>query len=382
MADKNIDINNLSKDLFQLVPADPSEQEKIGRPSLTFWKDAKKRLMANSAARFSIVVLAILILLSVFGPLISSHTFKEQIQPLASHAKLPPRVAVLEKLGIMDGSRVLKVGVNGLAAYKDGQYKILKEYIEYDRDLKQDVTKYKIKEFTYIKNHVDKEYYWFGTDELARDIWTRTWKGAQISLFIALVAAILDLFIGITYGSIAGYFGGKIDMVMMRIIEIVSGIPAMVIIILFMLVLPKGMLPIILAIGITEWVTMARVVRSQFLKLKNQEFVIAARTIGASDKRMIWKHFIPNVLGQVIIVITFTIPSAIFYEAFLAFIGLGIPAPNASLGVLISDGYKLMKTAPHLMIVPSIVICLMMLALNLFANGLRDALDPKMRNLD
>lgn len=373
---------NLPKDMFELIPSDAAEQEKISRPSLTFWQDAGKRMMANTGARISMIILIVLILLSLFGPLFSSHTYKEQIQPLAAHAKLPPRIPGLEKIGIADGTRTLTVGENGLAAYKEGQYEVVKEFMQFDKDLNADVKKFKIKEFTYIKNHIDTEYYFFGTDDLGRDLWVRCWKGTQISLFIGLIAAILDLFIGVAYGAIAGYFGGKIDMVMMRFIEIVSGIPSMVIIILFMLVFEKGMLPIVLAIALTEWVTMARVVRSSFLKLKNQEFVIAARTIGASDFRMIWKHFIPNVLGQVIIVITFTIPSAIFYEAFLAFIGLGIPAPRASLGVLINDGYKLMKTATNLMVIPSVVISILMLSLNLFANGLRDALDPKMRNLD
>ena len=155
----------------------------------------------------------------------------------------------------------------------------------------------------------------------------------------------------------------------------------MVIIILFILFMEPGIIPIALAIAITGWIGMARIVRSQFMKLKGQEFILASRTIGASDLRMIMKHFLPNVLGQMIIMITFSIPGAIFYEAFLAFIGLGVPPPNASLGVLISDGYKLMKTAPHLMLVPSVVISLLMLSLNLFANGLRDALDPKMRNM-
>lgn len=387
---RTYDIENLPQELFELTSAGADEQEKISRPSQTFWQDAFKRLVNNKGARTAFILIFIISLLAVIGPALSSHTFKEQIAPIASHSKLPPRIPIIEKLGIFDGARTLTVGENGLAKYKEGEYKLLKELTIVDEYTGEERTQYKIKEFTYIVKGVPDEYYIFGTDDLGRDEWVRTWKGAQISLIIGLIAALFDFLIGVTYGSIAGYFGGKIDLVMMRFIEIISGIPYMVIIIIFKLYFDKlelpnstfyHILPLTLAIGITGWISMARVVRSQFMKLKNQEFVIAAKTIGASDRRMIWKHFIPNILGQIIIMITFTIPSAIFYEAFLAFIGMGIPAPEASLGVLINEGYKLMKTTTYLMVIPSIVICVLILALNLFANGLRDALDPKMRNM-
>lgn len=371
----------ITKDMFERVELDMSQQEKITRPSLTFWQDARQRLAKNNSARIAAAILVLLVFFALFGPLMNPYKYDEQINPLSSHTKLPPRMVGWEKLGILDGSRIVVVGPNALARYDEGEYKILKEFTEISEDSGEEITKYRIKEYTYVMKDVPNEYYWFGTDELARDNWTRVWTGAQISLFIGFVAAIIDLIFGVSYGAIAGYFGGTVDMVMMRIIEIISGIPALVIIILFILFMEPGIMPITIAIAITGWIGMARIVRSQFMKLKGQEFILASRTIGASDLRMILRHFIPNIMGQMIIMITFSIPGAIFYEAFLAFIGLGVPPPFASLGVLINDGYKLMKTAPHLMLIPSVVLSTLMLALNLFANGLRDALDPKMRNL-
>ena len=239
---------------------------------------------------------------------------------------------------------------------------------------------YKIKEYSYVKKKVPDEYYWFGTDKMGRDLWTRVWAGTRVSLFIGLLAALLDMLIGVTYGSISGFYGGRTDIIMMRITEVISGIPSLVIVILFLLVMKPGILPISLAIAISGWMGMARVVRAQILKLKNQEFLLAARTIGTPNRQLIFRHLLPNVMGQIIIMITFSIPGAIFYEAFLAFIGLGLPVPNASLGVLINDGYQYLQTYPFMMMIPSVVICLLMLSLNIFANGLRDALDPKMRN--
>lgn len=372
---------NITKDMFKRTQIDIAEQEKIERPNLTFWQDARGRLYKNKSARFAFVVLVILVLLAVFGPLMTPYQYDEQINPLSGHTKLPPRVPGLEKLGFMDGTRKVTLGEKALARYEEGSYEILKEFTEIDKSTGEEVKRFRIKEFTYVLKKVPNEYYWFGTDGLARDSWTRIWTGARLSLFIGLIAALIDLIIGVSYGAIAGYFGGVTDMVMMRIIEVISGIPALVIVILFVIVMEPGVVPIIIAISITGWIGMARIVRSQFMKLKDQEYVLASRTIGASKLRLILRHFLPNIMGQMIIMITFSIPSAIFYEAFLAFIGLGVPPPYASLGVLINDGYRLMKTATFLMVIPSLVISTLMLALNLFANGLRDALDPKMRNL-
>lgn len=219
----------------------------------------------------------------------------------------------------------------------------------------------------------------FGTDDFGRDMWVRVWWGTRISLFIGIVAALLDLIVGVIYGGISGFFGGKIDTIMQRIIEIVSSIPYMLIAILLIVLLGPGIDSIIYAYAITGWVTMARLVRGQVLLLKQQEFVLAARTLGAGPIRIIAQHLIPNVIGIIIVQITFVVPTAIFVEAFLSFTGLGIKPPLASLGNLLSDGAQYMRYQPHRLIFPTIVFSLILLSFNLLGDGLRDALDPKMR---
>lgn len=221
--------------------------------------------------------------------------------------------------------------------------------------------------------------YWFGTDGLGRDLWTRTWYGASISLLIAFIAAGIDLTVGLTYGSISGYFGGRVDTWMQRVVEVLYGIPNLIVIILLLLVLEPGIFAIALAISLTGWVPMSRIVRAQMLKLKSQEYVLAARTLGAGTRRMLFKHMLPNVVGPVIITIMFTIPTAIFFEAFLGFIGLGLNPPAASLGVLINDGFKMLQLYPYQTFIPAAVLSLLMFSFNLLGDGLRDALDPKLR---
>jgi len=221
--------------------------------------------------------------------------------------------------------------------------------------------------------------YYFGTDDFGRDMWARVWWGTRISLFIGLVAAVLDLVVGVLYGGISAYFGGKVDMVMQRFIEIVYSIPYLLIAILLIMVLGSGISSIILAYAITGWVTMARLVRGQMLVIKEQEYVLAAKTLGAKPWRIILKHLIPNVLSVVVVQITFVVPSAIFVESFLSFIGLGIKPPLASLGNLLSDGANVLRYHPHRLLFPTIVFSLILLSFNLVGDGLRDALDPKMR---
>ncbi len=218
-----------------------------------------------------------------------------------------------------------------------------------------------------------------GTDSLGRDLWQRIWYGAKISLLIAFIAAFFDVVIGVTYGGVSGYFGGRVDAVMQRILEIMYSIPNLVIIILLTMYLEPGIFPIAIAISFTGWVPMARVVRAQILKLKSQEYVLAARTMGASHSRILFKHLIPNVMGPIIIAVTFSIPSAIFFEAFLSFIGLGLRPPAASLGILVNDGYKTLQLFPFQLFWPALILSIIMLSFNLIGDGLRDALDPKMK---
>jgi len=221
--------------------------------------------------------------------------------------------------------------------------------------------------------------FWFGTDEFGRSMFDRVWVGTRVSLYIAFLATALDIVIGMSYGAISAYYGGGVDNVMQRIIEVLVGIPNLVVIILMMLILEPGIIAITLALTITGWTSSARLIRGQVLRLKEQEFFLASRSLGAGTYRLIAKHLIPNVFYIVIITLMFTVPSAVFFEAFLSFIGLGIQPPNASLGALINDGADQMRFYPYLLIFPAIVLALITISFRLLGDGLRDALDPRMR---
>ncbi|NNJ30687.1 ABC transporter permease [Lacrimispora defluvii] len=242
------------------------------------------------------------------------------------------------------------------------------------------ISAYSYKETNYdIIYQIPSAAHLFGTDQFGRDLWVRTWMGTRISLLIAFVAAFLDLTVGVVYGAVSALIGGKVDAAMQRIIEILVGIPHLIIVILLMMIMPAGIWTIVVALSITGWVNMARLVRAEILKLKNQEFVLAARVLGTSTSRIIWKHLIPNTVGVIVINAMFTIPSAIFTEAFLSFIGIGMQEPKASLGVLINNGYQVLRNFPHVLIFPAIVIVLIMVCFSILGDGLRDALDPRMR---
>jgi len=221
--------------------------------------------------------------------------------------------------------------------------------------------------------------HWFGTDDLGRDLWARVWVGARVSLFIGLMAALLDTLIGVLVGGVSGFYGGKIDMLIMRFIDVMIAIPSMIFIILIMVIVGSGIVPIILSFAITGWLGMARLVRGQILQLKEQEFVLAARTLGASSSRLILRHLIPNTLGVIIVSLTMRIPNAIFTEAFLSFIGLGVKPPMSSWGQLASSGASVLRVYPYRLFIPAFFISITMLSLNLFGDGLRDALDPRLR---
>lgn len=221
--------------------------------------------------------------------------------------------------------------------------------------------------------------HWFGTDSLGRDLFIRVLYGARISLSIGLVASILNLTIGVIYGGIAGFSGGRTDKVMMSIVDILYGIPLLLYVILFMVVLEPGLLSIFIALGIAYWLRMARIVRGQMLTLKEQDYVVAARALGASNRRLLFRHLLPNSIGPIIITMTLAIPEAIFTEAFLSFIGLGVAAPMASWGVLASEGITSLRSYPFQLFFPALAISITILAFNFLGDGLRDALDPRIR---
>lgn len=230
------------------------------------------------------------------------------------------------------------------------------------------------------KNEPPSQENWFGTDELGRDLFTRTWYGARISLTIGVAAALIDLVIGVLYGGIAGYKGGRVDEIMMRIVDVLWGLPYLLVVILLLVVMEPGLLTIIIALTATGWLNMARLVRGQVLQLKQQEFVLAARTLGADSWRLMRKHLIPNAMGPIIVMLTFTVPSAIFAEAFLSFLGLGVQAPIASWGTMINDALVVILSDEWWrLFFPACMLSLTLLAFNALGDGLRDALDPKMR---
>ncbi|MEW4308808.1 ABC transporter permease [Rossellomorea marisflavi] len=330
----------LNNDLFQRQKASESLSEKIERPSLSFWQDAWIRLRKSKGAIIGMVVTLIIVFFAFVGPMMNDHKFSDQN---IRHAKLPPKIEALSGISWLPFDGVDETGFDVYEA----------------RDI--------------------KENYWFGTDDLGRDLWTRTWKGTQVSLYIGVLAAIIDFLIGISYGGISGYYGGRVDDIMQRIIEIIVGIPNLIVVILFILIFEPGIFSITMAMVITGWTGMARIVRGQILQSKNQEYVLASRTLGASNNRLIFRHLLPNVMGPVIITTMFTVPSAIYTEAFLSFIGLGIAPPQASLGSLVNDGFRSIQSYPHMMLIPSAVISMIILSFYLMADGLRDALDPKLR---
>ena len=231
-----------------------------------------------------------------------------------------------------------------------------------------------------MANQLPSSDHWFGTDSHGRDLFIRVLYGARISLTVGFVASVINLFIGVLYGGIAGYIGGKIDNIMMRAIDILYTIPLMLYVILLMVVFGGGGLgSILIALGLVYWIGMARIVRGQILSLKEQEYVMAAKTLGASDFRILLRHLIPNAMGPIIVTMTMSIPTAIFTEAFLSFIGLGVSAPKASWGVLANDALASLSIYPHQLFFPALAISITMLAFNFLGDGLRDALDPRMR---
>lgn len=220
----------------------------------------------------------------------------------------------------------------------------------------------------------------FGTDRAGRDLWVRTWMGARVSLSIGFLVVFINTAVGCCIGGVSGYFGGKVDMVIMRIIDVLYGIPTIIIAILIRVVWKDGgILSLVFAMVIIGWIGSARLVRGQVLQMKNMEYVMAAKTLGASSGRIVLRHMIPNISGLLITNMTMAIPAAIFNEAFLSYLGIGVQPPNCSWGVLAQSATEVFRSQPYQLIIPAFFICTTMLALNLLGDGLRDALDPKMR---
>ena len=428
-----IEKNRIEKNQFELVGKNLEAAQSIKRPSMSYLQDAYRRLKKNKPAIISFWVLVILIIMAIVGPMISNklygHTYRSQ------------NLSIQDQTSILSNQRSLKLSSNSVFSYKkykpnlrktELQFKsvVLKEQSgklgfiigdkseasyqgdqkEYKLEIKTTtsdnwdsiIKKLNIEAETILKEDPDfrgvtfkksgnsliietigvKKFnsrYWLGTDDLGRDLWTRLWEGTRVSFIIAIVSVLFTGLFGVVYGGISGYIGGNSDNIMMRIIEILMVIPDMLYIMLLSIVMPRGITTITIVLAFTGWMGTAILVRGEVLRLKHSEYVLASQTLGADAKRVIFKHLIPNCMGPIIVNMTMMIPRMIFAEAFLSFIGLGLPAPYASLGVLVNDGAKIFYQYPHLLIIPSIVLCLIMLAFNILGDGLRDSLDPKLR---
>ncbi len=334
---------------FEKATEEEKRQQDVMSESSTFFKDSMKKLFKNPLAVFSIIVLVAIILVIIFAPMVVPYGYSE----------------ILKVNGMRD-----KTAMNlGPMQFSENELKYMEEN--------------NVKLFPHI----------FGTDELSRDYFIRVVYGTRVSLAVGFFASIIVLIIGVLYGSISGYAGGKVDLFMMRIVDVIYSLPDMLVIILLSVVLKEvmgestgifaklgtNMISIFIVFGLLYWVGMARLVRGQILSVKENEYVLAAKSIGAKPGRIIWKHILPNCLSVIIITTALQIPSAIFTESFLSFIGLGVAAPMPSLGSLANTARQGIQSYPYKLLFPALMICLIVLALNLLGDGLRDALDPKLK---
>lgn len=394
----------ISKKDFNYVSEDRKEDSEQIREGLTYWKDTWRRLKKNKLSLIGLVVIILITLFGVVGPWLTPYSYSDQV---VGYSNIPPRLTLTK---FDDGTyfyfngtqyNIYAVTKKGTIIQKlpetsrdipnrkfyfsyEGEEVILDYSYKLDPDLADEgidfsIT-YKGVEEKGIDRTVSNRLFPWGTDRLGRDVLTRVMYGARISLFVALVAAIVNLVIGVLYGSIAGLEGGLVDDIMMRIVDVIDSIPLILYVILIMVILDdNSMFTVIITLGLVYWVSMARLVRGQVLSLKNQEFVLAARALGVPKHKIILRHLIPNAIGPIIVSLTMMIPSAIFTESFLSFIGLGASAPQSSWGTLANDAIEVFRSSFYQLLFPAGAIALTILAFNFFGDGLRSALDPKLR---
>ena len=382
----------ISDELLKPISNKDRELESISKVKFTYKQDVLNRFKSNKLAVFGFIIILIIIIIAVALPFIYPYGYNDQN---FSESNIPPILKLYtDDYGNMFYTNsdqkvwILNYNENYITQMEMVKEDLSKKQMIFKLNDKKVILDYNNKkltllqstgaEFTNINKNLNKHHI-LGTDSLGRDMFIRIIFGARISLLIAFVATIVNLIIGVIYGSIAGYVGGQIDNIMMRIVDIIDTIPLTLYVILIMITIGTGLKSIILAIGSVYWIGMARLVRGQVLTLKNQEYIMVAQTIGTSTKDIIIRHILPNAMGPIIVSLVLSVPSAIFTEAFLSYIGLGIPVPLASWGTLCNDAVDVLKIYPYQLIEPSAAICITMFAFNFLGDGLRDALDPKMR---
>ncbi len=391
------------------VAVDSEERKEVTRKSLTYGQDVWKRFRANKLAITGSFVIILVVFFALFGNIFTEHEHSDQsiefanITPVMDCWKINddkyiyvhPEYTIFEVSGdgmllaklqpevddVVKKERVYIVDDKEVVLNYSNAAKIAKARKEDDMELANSLEKYTL---TIDGESLEEKTIWnksyiLGTDYLGRDMYARLIYGARISLLVALVATIVQFCVGVIYGGIAGYIGGKVDNIMMRIVDIINTVPLTLYVVLLMVVMGPGIMTIIVALGSVYWVGMARQVRGEVLNIKQQEFIMAAKTLGASTPRILVKHLIPNAMNTIIVTLAMNIPSAIFTESFLSFIGLGISAPAASWGTLASDAIGGLRSYPYQLLLPSICICVTVLGFNFLGDGLRDALDPKLR---
>lgn len=363
-------------------------------PGRSLWQDAWIRLRRNRAAVASAIVLAFLTLTAVFGPMLSPHPYdrqyKEFVRVPASFEAYPrpdtlipaldrelARARLSDAAGepVLDG-KTITVPLSQAEPIDERVLRFFQRSETFNNprlELNPDGTSGN------LVLGVERYHFLFGTDALGRDMMTRIFIGLRISLAIGLLASTMALVLGVAYGATAGYLGGRVDNVMMRIVDILYSLPFIFFVILMVVFFGRSMLIIFIAIGATEWLDMARIVRGQTLSLKRQEFVQAAEALGATRAGILRRHIVPNTLGPVIVFVTLLVPKAILLESLLSFLGLGVQEPLTSLGLLISQGAQNMRGASWLLIWPALTLTTILFALNFLGDGLRDSLDPKDR---
>lgn len=390
---------------FQYVQSDQRGSKEQIRPSLTYWADAWRRLKKNRLAIIGLIGVVIILLIGLFGPYLSPYTYRYQQTDLSN---LPPRLTLYhlvddEYVFLSSQYRLILVEKDGTVIRRLDQTStdpILKIYtydyegepVEIDFSYRTDPAKRDLGiDFTVTfrdvveeqpSHRVQNKTFLMGSDNLGRDVLTRVMYGARISISVAVIAAIFVFAIGVVYGSVSGIVGGMTDNIMMRIVDIIDSIPLLIYVILIMVMIDKpgsGFITIILTLGTLYWVGMARMVRGQVIGLKDQEFVLAAKVLGVPTQKIITRHIIPNAMGPIIVSLTMMIPTAVFTESFLSFIGLGISAPQASWGTLANDALGGLTTYPYQLFYPSFAIAITMLCFNFLGDGLRTALDPRLR---